>query len=89
MAELTRRSLHIGGHAMQDKERAIMREHILWLNQRLDEARKTNQDKLVFLKRMQDADDLGFAVSDEVRKIAYQLILNDHYQERDSWQQSN
>jgi len=89
MAVQTRRSLHIGGHAMQDKERKIIREHILWLNQRLDEARKTNQDKLVFLKRMQDADDLGFAVSDEVRKIAYQLILNDHYQERDTWQQSN
>jgi hypothetical protein len=74
---------------MQDKEREVLREHILWLNQRLDETRKTNQDKLVFLKRMQDADDLGFAVTDEVRKIAYQLILNDHHIERDSWQQNN
>ena len=73
---------------MQDKEREVLREHILWLNERLDEARKTNQDKLVFLKRMQDAEDLGFAVSDEVRKIAYQLILNDHHLERDTWQQN-
>ena len=74
---------------MQDKEREVLREHILWLNQRLDESRKANQDKTVLLKRLQDPEDLGFAVTDEVRKIAYQLILNDHYIERDSWQQNN
>ena len=74
---------------MQDKERQILREHILWLNQRLGESRKANQDKTVLLKRLQDPDDLGFAVTDEVRKIAYQLILNDFHIERDSWQQNN
>jgi hypothetical protein len=74
---------------MQDKEREVLREHILWLNQRLDESRKANQDKTVLLKRLQDPEDLGFAVTDEVRKIAYQLILNDHHLERDSWQPNN
>ena len=74
---------------MQDKEREVLREHILWLNQRLDESRKANQDKTVLLKRLQDPEDLGFAVTDEVRKIAYQLILNDFHIERDSWQQNN
>lgn len=74
---------------MQDKEREILREHILWLNQQLDAARKSNQDKLVFLKRMQDPEDFGHAVSQEVKQVAYQLIINDHYLERDSWQQSN
>jgi len=74
---------------MQDKEREVLREHILWLNQRLDESRKANQDKTVLLKRLQDPEDLGFAVTDEVRKIAYQLILNDFHIERDSWQPNN
>jgi len=74
---------------MQDKEREVLREHILWLNQRLDESRKANEDKTVLLKRLQDPEDLGFAVTDEVRKIAYQLILNDFHIERDSWQQNN
>ena len=74
---------------MQDKERQILREHIVWLGTQLEQQRKANQDKIVLLKRLLDPEDLGHAVSHEVRQLAYQLVLNDHNLERDSWQQSN
>ena len=89
MAAQMLRSLHIGEQRMSDKERAIMREHIVWLAEQLEQQRKYNQDKVVFLKRILDPEDLGHAVSHEVRQLAYQLVLNDHNLERDSWQQSN
>ena len=73
---------------MSDKERQIMRQHIVWLADQLEKQRKDNQDKVVFLKRVLDPEDLGHAVSHEVRQLAYQLIINDHNLERDSWQQS-
>jgi hypothetical protein len=34
------------------------------------------------LRRFLDPEDLGFAVSDEVRKIAYQIISNETMKER-------
>lgn len=74
---------------MDDKERQIMRDHIIWLGTQLETQRKANQDKVVFIKRMLDPEDLGHAVSHEVRQLAYQIIINDHNIERDSWQQSN
>jgi hypothetical protein len=82
------RSLHIGEQKMSDKERAIMREHIVWLAEQLEQQRKNNQDKVVFLKRVLDPEDLGHAVSHEVRQLAYQLVINDHHLERDTWQQN-
>ncbi len=36
-----------------------------------------------------DPEDLGHAVSHEVRQLAYQIIINDHHLERDTWQQNN
>jgi hypothetical protein len=74
---------------MDDKERQIMRDHIIWLGTQLEVQRKANQDKVVFIKRMLDPEDLGHAVSHEIRQLAYQLVINDHNIERDSWQQSN
>jgi len=74
---------------MADKERQIMRQHIVWLAEMLEKQRKANQDKVVFLKRLLDPEDLGHATSTEVRQLAYQLIINEHHIERDSWQQSN
>ena len=74
---------------MDDKERQIMRDHIIWLGTQLETQRKANQDKVVFIKRMLDPEDLGHAVSHEIRQLAYQLVINDHNIERDSWQQSN
>ena len=66
-----------------------MRDHIIWLGTQLETQRKANQDKVVFIKRMLDPEDLGHAVSHEIRQLAYQIIINDHNIERDSWQQSN
>jgi len=62
------------GLTMQDKERQVMREHIIWLGTQLELQRKANQDKVVLLKRILDPEDLGHAVSHEVRQLAYQII---------------
>ena len=71
---------------MDDKERATMREHIIWLGTELERQRKLNQQHIVFLKRLLDPEDLGHAVSNECRQIAYTLLINSSHQERDSWQ---
>jgi len=44
---------------------------------------------VVYLKRLLDPEDLGHAVSHEVRQLAYQLLIEHHHIERASWQQSN
>ena len=89
MAALMLHSLLIGGHVMDDKERAIMREHIIYLANQLEITRKANQQHIVFLKRLLDPEDLGHAVSNECRQIAYTLLINNSHQERDSWQHEN
>lgn len=89
MAALTPHSLLIGGHDMDDKERAVMREHIVYLAGQLELTRKANQQHIVFLKRLLDPEDLGHAVSNECRQIAYTLLINNSHQERDSWQHEN
>jgi hypothetical protein len=74
---------------MDDKERQTLREHIVWLASELDKERKQNQHTVVFLKRLLDPEDLGHAVSHEVRQLAYQLLIEHHHIERASWQQNN
>ena len=74
---------------MDDKERQTMREHVVYLGTQLDQTRKANQQQMVFLKRLLDPEDLGHAVSNECRQIAYGLLINSTYLERDSWQNSN
>lgn len=74
---------------MDDKERTTLREHIVWLGSQLENERKQNQETVVFLKRILDPEDLGHAVSTEIRQLAYQLLINHHHIERASWQQSN
>jgi hypothetical protein len=74
---------------MDDKERQVMRDHIVWLSVKLEQERKQNQSTVVFLKRILDPEDLGHAVSNETRQLAYQLLINNHHIERDTWQQSN
>ena len=66
---------------MDDKERAVMREHILYLANQLEITRKANQQHIVFLKRLLDPEDLGYAASNEVRKIAYVLLINNNTNE--------
>ena len=78
-----------GGQSMDDKERQVMRDHIVWLSVQLEQERKQNQSTVVFLKRILDPEDLGHAVSNETRQLAYQLLINHHHIERDTWQQSN
>jgi hypothetical protein len=66
-----------------------MREHIIWLGTQLEKERESSRDKTVLLKRLLDPDDLGHAVTNEVRKQAYAIISNDHERERDKWNASN
>ena len=74
---------------MDDQERATMREHIIYLANQLEISRKANQQQIVFIKRLLDPEDLGHAVSNECRQIAYTLLINSSHIERDSWQNSN
>ena len=74
---------------MDEKERQTLREHIVWLASELDKERKQNQHTVVFLKRLLDPEDLGHAVSNETRQLAYQLLIEHHHIERASWQQNN
>jgi hypothetical protein len=74
---------------MDEKERETLREHIVWLASQLEQERRQNQHTVVFLKRVLDPEDLGHAVSHEVRQLAYQLLIEHHHIERTSWQQSN
>ena len=74
---------------MDNKERETLREHIVWLASELDKERKQNQHTVVYLKRLLDPEDLGHAVSNETRQLAYQLLIEHHHIERSSWQQNN
>ena len=86
MAEQMQLSLLVGDCAMDDQERQTMREHIVYLANQLEHTRKSNQQQIVFIKRLLDPEDLGHAVSNETRQIAYTLLINSSHQERDSWQ---
>lgn len=68
---------------LQETERSILREHIIFLGTQLESERKSNQQKAEFLKRLQDREDLGWAVSDEVRSLAYQLLIDDAFRSRE------
>ena len=85
-AELTLHSLLIGVLNVDNKERQIMRDHIVYLANQLEVTRRANQQQIVFIKRILDPEDLGHAVSNECRQIAYTLLINSSHQERDSWQ---
>ena len=66
-----------------------MREHIIYLGTQLERERESSKEKTVLLKRLLDPDDLGHAVTNEVRKQAYAIISNDHEREREKWNASN
>ena len=68
---------------LQETERSILREHIIFLGTQLEAERKSNHQKAEFLKRIQDREDLGWAVSDEVRSLAYQLLIDDAFRSRE------
>ena len=85
MAGQTLHSLHIGGVSMDDAERKAMRDQIVWLTQELEKARRANQDKTLLMARMLSPEDLGHAVSNEVRSLIYTTIINEQDAERESW----
>ena len=66
-----------------------MREHIIYLGTQLEKERESSKEKTVLLKRLLDPDDLGHAVTAEVRKQAYAIISNDQEREREKWNVSN
>jgi len=76
MAGLTLRLLLAGGCVMDEKERSTLKEHIVWLGSQLEYQRQINKANTEFLKRLVHPEDLGFSVSNEVRQIAYALLIN-------------
>jgi hypothetical protein len=66
-----------------------MREHIIYLGTQLEKERESSKEKTVLLKRLLDPDDLGHAVTNEVRKQAYIIINNDLEREREKWNGSD
>ena len=70
---------------MDDAERTAMRDHIVWLTQQLELARLQNRERTALLRRMLDPEDLGHAVSNEVKSLVYQLLISDLEAERNAW----
>ena len=54
-----------------------LREHAVYLATQLEQERNLSRDKTEFLKRLVHPEDLGHAVSTEVRNLAYQLLLTE------------
>ena len=54
-----------------------LREHAVYLAMQLEQERKGSREKTEFLKRLVHPEDLGHAVSAEVRNLAYQLLINE------------
>jgi hypothetical protein len=69
---------------LQNDERQTMREHILFLGKALEQERANSVRKTRLLQRMLDPEDLGWAVSHEVRMIAYEILSQETYAERDA-----
>lgn len=75
---------------MADKDtQQTLREHIIWLGSELEKERRFTKATVVIFKRMLDPEDLGHAVPLEVRQLVYQLLIEHHHNERDSWHNNN
>ena len=70
---------------LQEDERKTLKAHILWLGTELEKSRRQCQSKTELLKRMLNPEDLGHAVSNEVRASIYQILIEDSHNERDAW----
>ena len=68
---------------MNDQERQTMREHIVFLGTALENERHASKQKTMLLQRLLDPEDLGHAVTPEVRKLAYTILTEEAYMERD------
>ena len=65
---------------MIDEERNTMREHIVWLTKELEDTREQLKTRNELLKEMLNPEELGHAVSNEVRGRIYTLL---HLQENE------
>ena len=63
---------------MIDEERGAMREHIVWLTKELEDARDQLKTRNELLSELLDPEQLGHAVTNEVRGRIYTLL---HLQE--------
>lgn len=70
---------------LQEDERKTLKAHILWLGTELEKSRRQCRDKTELLKRMLNPEDLGHAVSNEVRASIYQILIEDSHNEREKW----
>ena len=71
--------------SLQSSERQTLKAHIIWLGNELEKSRRQCRDKTELLKRMLNPEDLGHAVSQEIRTLVYQILIEDSHIERDSW----
>jgi hypothetical protein len=61
--------------SLQDLQ--TLREHAIYLATQLENERSQSRAKTELLKRLVSAEDLGHAVSSEVRNLAYQLLIHE------------
>lgn len=54
-----------------------LRDHAVYLATQIENERIASRAKTEFLKRLVSPEDLGHAVSAEVRNLAYQLLINE------------
>ena len=59
---------------MNDEERNAMREHIVWLTKELEDARQQLQTRNELLKEMLNPEELGHAVTQEIRGRIYTIL---------------
>ena len=71
--------------SLQSTERQTLKAHILWLGKELEKSRRQCSAKTDLLQRMMDPDDLGHAVSQEIRVLVYQILIEDSHNERSAW----
>ena len=65
---------------MSQQDLLTLREHAVYLAMQLEQERNTSREKTEFLKRLVHPEDLGHAVSAEVRNLAYQLLINESHE---------
>ncbi len=65
---------------MIDEERGAMREHIVWLTKELEDTRIKLKVRDELLSELLNPDELGHAVTNEVRGRIYTLL---HLQEKE------
>jgi shikimate kinase len=59
---------------MNDEERNTMREHIVWLTKELEDTREQLKTRNELLKEMLNPEELGHAVTQEIRGRIYTIL---------------